>query len=71
MTPVKTDSVDVGFGASETASAAISSAARTTENQGQRSGLLRIAGGLRPGDMIITSGALGLYNEMKEQANAQ
>jgi RND family efflux transporter MFP subunit len=71
LTPVKTDSVDVGFGASQTASAAISSAARTTGSQGQPSGLLRVIDGLKPGDMMITSGAMGLYNELKEQANAQ
>jgi cobalt-zinc-cadmium efflux system membrane fusion protein len=71
LTPVKTDSVDVGFGASETAAAALSSAARTTGSQGGASGHLRIIDGLKPGDMIVTSGALGLYNEMKQQANSQ
>jgi RND family efflux transporter MFP subunit len=74
LTPVKTDSVDVGFGTS-IASAAMSSAARSAGseggNQGQSPGVLRIVEGLKPGDMIITGGALGLYNEMKQQANAQ
>jgi membrane fusion protein, heavy metal efflux system len=75
LVPVKTDSVDVGFGASQTASAAISSAARSAGSQGgsqeQSPGVLRIVEGLKSGDMIITSGALGLYNDMKQQANAQ
>lgn len=74
LTPVKTYSVDVGFGTSM-ASSAISGAARSAGsaggNQGQSTGVLRIVDGLKPGDQIITSGALGLYNEMKEQANAQ
>jgi membrane fusion protein, copper/silver efflux system len=74
LTPVKTDSVDVGFGTS-IASAAIGSAARSAGSEGGNAGqsavVLRIVKGLNPGDMIITSGALGLYNEMKEQANAQ
>lgn len=71
LTPVKTDAVDVGFGASPTASAAMSSAAPTTGGRDTASASLRITDGLHSGDMIITSGALGLYNEMKLQANGQ
>jgi multidrug efflux pump subunit AcrA (membrane-fusion protein) len=74
LTPVKTDSVDVGFGTS-IASAAMGSAARSVGSAGgndeQLAGSSRIVGGLKPGDTVITSGALGLYNEMKELATAQ
>jgi hypothetical protein len=33
------------------------------------SGSVRITDGVHPGDLIVTRGALGLYNEMKEQAS--
>jgi cobalt-zinc-cadmium efflux system membrane fusion protein len=70
-TPVKVDSVNVGFGASETASAAgIGSAARNSGRQ-QQTGLVRVIEGLQSGDMIVVSGGLGLFNEMTEQAKGQ
>lgn len=70
-TPVKIDSVDVGFGASDAASAAaIGSAARNAGGD-KEPGLVRIVEGLKPGDMIVTSGGLGFFNEMIEQAKSQ
>jgi membrane fusion protein, copper/silver efflux system len=71
LTSVKTESVDAGFGASSTASAAISAAAPTTGNPTDSSGSLRITDGVKSGDMIITSGALSLYNEMKLQESGK
>jgi len=69
-TPVKVEPLEVGFGASQ-ASASAGSAARNTGNQAQPSGLVRIAEGVRPGDMVVVSGTVGLLNEMKEQANSK
>jgi membrane fusion protein, heavy metal efflux system len=68
-TPVKLEPVDVGFGAAETASAAAGSASRNTGGQGKSSGVMRIADGLKAGDLIVVNGGVGLFNEMKEQAN--
>ena len=71
-TPVKLEPVDVGFGASQqVASAAAGSAARTTGTQGQSPGSVRVTEGLKSGDLIVVSGGVGLFNEMKEQANVQ
>lgn len=70
-TPVKLEPVDVGFGAAETASAAAGSASRNTGSQAKSSGVMRIAEGLKPGDLIVVNGSVGLFNEMKEQSNRQ
>jgi membrane fusion protein, heavy metal efflux system len=70
-TPVKVEPVDVGFGAADAASAAAGSAARNTGDSDPSSGSVRIVGGLSPGDLIVTSGGVGLLNEMKEQENEQ
>jgi len=71
ITPAQIEPVDVGFGtsASAFASAAIGSAIPTTGGVDTISGSIRITDGVHPGDLIVTRGALGLYNEMKEQAN--
>jgi multidrug efflux pump subunit AcrA (membrane-fusion protein) len=68
-TAVKIEPIDVGFGASKTASAAIGSAVSTSGGRDNSSGSVRIIDGIQPGDLIVTRGALGLYTEMKEQAN--
>jgi membrane fusion protein, heavy metal efflux system len=70
-TPVKLEPVDVGFGSAETASAAAGSASRNTGSQTKSPGIVRIAEGLKPGDQIVINGGVGLFNEMKEQANLQ
>lgn len=67
--PVILEPLEVGFGAS-TASAAAGSAARNTGEE-KSSGLVRVASGLKVGDLIVTDGGVGLYNEMKEQAETQ
>lgn len=66
-TPVKLQPVDVGFGAAS-ASAAAGSAARNTGSDEKSSGWVRVAEGIKPGDLIVTHGGIGLFNEMKEQA---
>jgi cobalt-zinc-cadmium efflux system membrane fusion protein len=69
--PVKVESVDVGFGISESA-AAIASAKRepnqaaATDESSMRP--VRVVDGLKPGQAIVQSGALGLFNEMEQQA---
>ena len=71
-TPVKLQPVDVGFGTSQqVASAAAGSAARTAGTQEHPSGSVRVAAGLKSGDLIVVSGGVGLFNEMKEQGNVQ
>lgn len=71
-TPVKLQPVDVGFGASAgNASSVAGSAARTTGTQQNSPGLVRVVEGLSPGDLIVISGGVGLFNEMKEQSNVQ
>lgn len=70
-TPVKLEPVDVGFGAAANASAAAGAAARNTAGPERSSAVVRIAEGLMPGDVIVVSGGVGLFNEMKEQAVLQ
>lgn len=75
-TPVNVEPVDVGFGASDTSSAAVGSAARNASQQQAgalqpQTGSLRIVEGLKAGDVIVINGGVGLFNEMQEQANAQ
>jgi cobalt-zinc-cadmium efflux system membrane fusion protein len=69
LTPVQIEPVDVGFGTSAPASAAIGSAIPTSGGANPASGSVRIVAGIHTGDLIVTHGALGLYNEMKEQAS--
>lgn len=66
-TPVKIEPVGVGFGASGAAASAAGSAVRGA-TQGSS---LRIAEGLEPGAIVVQSGALGLYDEMQQQARNQ
>jgi membrane fusion protein, heavy metal efflux system len=70
-TPVKVEPVDVGFGSADAAAAAAGSASRNTGNSEPSSGSVRIVDGLHPDDLIVTSGGVGLLNEMKEQENEQ
>ena len=71
-TPVKIMPVSVGFGASgPAASSAIGSAAPNSGKSAEDSGSIRIVEGIKPGDVIVQSGALGLFNEMEEQAKGQ
>jgi multidrug efflux pump subunit AcrA (membrane-fusion protein) len=66
---VKIEAMDVGFGASNTASAALGSAAPSSGEQGESSGSVRVTEGIQSGDLIVTRGALGLYTEMRDQQN--
>jgi cobalt-zinc-cadmium efflux system membrane fusion protein len=70
--PVTILPVSVGFGASgPAASSAIGSAAPNSGKTTEDSGSVRVLEGLQPGDVIVRSGALGLFNEMEEQAKGQ
>lgn len=69
-TNVKIEPLDVGFGVSDSAAAAV-----TADGSIRRSGPeddmtrpLRIVDGLRPGQTLVRSGALGLFNEMEQQS---
>jgi len=64
-TSVELEPVDTGFGA-DMASAAAGSASRNTGSD-KSSGQMRVAAGLKPGETIVISGGVGLYNEMKQQ----
>ena len=71
-TPVKIEPVGIGFGASgAAASSAIGSAAPNSGKSVEDSGSVRVIDGLKPADIIVQNGALGLYNEMEEQAKGQ
>jgi cobalt-zinc-cadmium efflux system membrane fusion protein len=70
-TPVKIEPLEVGFGSADAASAAAGSAARNTGNSEQSSGSVRVADGLHADDLIVVTGGVGLFNEMKEQENEQ
>jgi cobalt-zinc-cadmium efflux system membrane fusion protein len=63
-TPVKVEPVDVGFGTSDAAIAAV---------PGRGTGvapaaLLRISGGLQAGQAVVDHGALGLFNELQQDS---
>jgi len=65
---VTIEPVDVGFGVSDSAATAISAG---RDNSGSDAGNLgrpiRVVEGLRPGDVVVCSGALGLYTEIEQQ----
>jgi cobalt-zinc-cadmium efflux system membrane fusion protein len=71
-TPVKVEPVDVGFGVSDSAAAATSaggdSNGHTNSNGTPPSQPLRIVDGLKPGQVIVRNGALGLFNFMEQAA---
>lgn len=68
-TRVQIEPVDVGFGASGSSSAAATATGsiRQADESGPESRPIRITDGLGPGDVIVRSGALGLFNEMEQQ----
>ena len=69
-TKVTVEPLDVGFGASESAAAAATadgSASRAGPNDAPGR-LLRITDGLRPGDLVVSRGTLGLFNEIEQQS---
>ena len=63
---VKVEPVDVGFGVSDSAVAAAT--AEGAGGQGNVFRPLRITAGLNPGDSVVRSGALGLFNEIEQQS---
>ena len=71
--PVKVESIGVGFGISETTSetAAVAETIERNLKGTPSQGLVRIVSGIQPGDAIIVNGALGLWGEMVEQASGQ
>ena len=68
---VKIAPVDMGFGASEGLSAAAAAAASRGAATEPRAGSLRILQGVEAGDSIVVSGALGLFNEMRQQSKGR
>jgi cobalt-zinc-cadmium efflux system membrane fusion protein len=70
-TPVTMAPLNAGFGDSSAASSALDSAARNSAGAARDAGLIRVTAGLKPGDVIVQTGTLGLYNEMEEQAKDQ
>jgi Cu(I)/Ag(I) efflux system membrane fusion protein len=60
-TPVTVESLDVGFGTNDAALAAAPSSGDETPQV-----LVRIAKGIQAGQVIVESGALGLFNEMSQ-----
>lgn len=66
---VTVEPVEVGFGVSGSAVAA-STAEGGNRSDGQSAGptLVRITAGVRPGDCVVQSGALGLFNEIEQQS---
>ena len=69
MTQVTIEPVDVGFGVSDSAATAISAGGDTsrTGGSGDAGRPVRVVEGLRPGDVVVESGALGLFNEIQTQ----
>lgn len=65
-TLVKIAPISVGFGASEGTSAAAMAAVRGMGPEPQTASL-RILEGLKPGEVIVVTGALGLFNELQQQ----
>jgi len=65
---VTIEPVDVGFGVSDSAATAISADRdRSRGGSGDGGRPIRVVDGLHPGDVIVLSGALGLYNEIEQQ----
>jgi cobalt-zinc-cadmium efflux system membrane fusion protein len=63
-TPVTVEAVDVGFGTTDTAVAA----SPQQELSDRPAALLRISSGLKPGDIVVSHGALGLFSELEQDA---
>jgi len=59
--------LNAGFGASSSASTALGSAARNSDGS-QDMASVRVVEGVGAGDVIVRNGALGLFNEMEQQA---
>jgi cobalt-zinc-cadmium efflux system membrane fusion protein len=65
---VTIEPVDVGFGVTDSAATAISAATDISRTGSSDVGRpIRIVEGLHAGDVIVLSGALGLYNEIEQQ----
>lgn len=68
-TKVEVAPIDVGFGVSTTAVAAVTAQGGEQPRDGDAdSTTVRITAGLRPGERVVRSGALGLFNEMEQQS---
>jgi cobalt-zinc-cadmium efflux system membrane fusion protein len=65
-TPVTAEAVGVGFGTADTA---VFGAPTQADQTGSGVAQVRITKGLEPGQSIVSSGALGLFNEMSQHAN--
>jgi cobalt-zinc-cadmium efflux system membrane fusion protein len=65
--PVKTEPVDLGFGISESSIADTSHPADSSDGDATKQ-MIRVVDGLSPGQLVVQSGALGLFNEMQSQA---
>jgi len=67
-TPVRVDAIGVGFGSTE-----IATAEGVAGGAGKESfpAMVRIVEGIKPGDIIVTRGGLGMFTEMIQQANGQ
>lgn len=65
---VKVEPVDVGFGTSDSAAAATSSTGDSGRSgtPGVEDRPVRIIAGVQPGEKIVRSGALGLFNELQQ-----
>jgi len=70
-TAVKIEPVSVGFVASGAAASSAIGTAAHNSGDSQESGALRVVEGLKGDQVIVRSGALGLDNEMDEQAKEQ
>jgi cobalt-zinc-cadmium efflux system membrane fusion protein len=69
MTKVTIEPVDVGFGVSDSAATAVSAGGDTgrTGGSGDVGRPVRVVAGLQPADVVVESGALGLFNEIQTQ----
>ena len=67
-TLVQVEPVDVGFGTSDSAAAATSSTGDSGRagTPGVEDRPVRIVAGLQPGQKVVRSGALGLFNELQQ-----
>lgn len=67
-TLVQVEPVDVGFGTSDSAAAATSSTGDSGRSgtPGVEDRPVRIVAGLQPGQKVVRSGALGLFNELQQ-----
>jgi cobalt-zinc-cadmium efflux system membrane fusion protein len=65
---VQVEPVDVGFGTSDSAAAATSSTGDSGRSgtPGAEDRPVRISAGVQPGQIIVRSGALGLFNELQQ-----